>query len=231
MKQEIIDQMQAHLGTSRFALRDFEIDKKSLEDYDGEFFWMSCENGTILYKISDDHIAKTLAGNDKKSVNEANRFAWFQDFYIFISGLIYLNENESGRFFYYDGRIFIETNFQTIKNIYDARFSPLYNDMKQHFKYEYSMAEKRIPIILNCPISRLKEALRYAESINDSSLLECLKSLRKYKRCAINQVVRIGSDFSKHGFTFANMINDECSINGGIIMHSYRERCRWSIHT
>ena len=226
MKQEIIDLMQSNLGSGTWAYKDFETDKKFLENYDGQFFWMSRENGTGLSKIDVEYVKNCTHSN----LGKVNRMTWFQDFYIFMASIMYWRDSNEN-LFYYNGNVLMKVNQSQAKEIYRDILTPVYHELKREFKHEYEMANKKLPIKFTCPLSKVKESLYYAESIGDTSLLNCLHRLRTYKRNAIDQYIEIGSDFTKHGFVFAEMINGECRINGGIILHDYMKANRWSIHT
>lgn len=229
MKQEIIDQMQAKLGCGAWAVKDFEIDKEYLADYDGKFFWMSRENGTSLSKIDMDHIAQAIT-DSKNDRAEANRIAWFQDFYLFMGAVSYWSD-PNAKLFYCDGNSLVETDLDNAKRIYEELLARLYREVCRDYKFEHRMANKRLPIKLRCKISKLKESLYYAESIGDTSLLDCLHRLRKYRRAAVSHCIEIYSDFTKHGFGFVELINGKYHLNGGIIMHDYMKVNRWNIHT
>lgn len=229
MKQEIIDLMQSNLGSGTWAYKDFEIDKAHLENYDGPFFWSSRENGTSLTKLDIDHINR-MVRNENPNLAETNRFCLFQDFYVFLNVVLYWSEMNAN-LFYYNGNVLMKVNQGQAKEIYRDVLTPVYHELKREFMHEYKMANKKLPIKFTCPLSKVKEALSYAESIGDTSLLDCLHRLRTYKRNAIDQYIEIGSDFTKHGFVFAELRNGECRMNGGIILHDYMKENRWSIHT
>ena len=226
MKQEIIDLMQSNLGSGTWAHKNFEFDKQHLQNYDGQFFWMSRENGTSLVEIDVERVKSCT----HYASAEANRMAWFQDFYAFMGNVMYWNEPDA-KLFYYNGNVMMKVSQAQAKEIYRDILTPVYHELKREFRHEYEMANKKLPMKFTCPLSRVKEALYYAESIGDTSLLDCLHRLRKYRRCAINQHIQVGSDFTKHGFTFAEMVNGDCRLYGGIIMHDYMKANRWSIHT
>ena len=229
MKQEIINLMQSNLGSGTYAHKDFEIDKANLENYDGQFFWMSRENGTSLSKLDIDYI-NGFVHNENAKQAEMNRIAWFQDFYVFMASIMYWSD-PSEKVFYYNGNVMMQIHHDQAEEIYRDIVAPVYYELRCEFKHEYQIANKKLPMKFTCPLSRVKEALYYAESIGDTSLLDCLHRLRKYRRCAINQHIQVGSDFTKHGFTFAEMVNGNCRLYGGIILHDYMKANRWSIHT
>lgn len=220
--------MAAQLGSGTWAAKDFAMDKVSLQCYDGIFFWVSRENGTSLSKIDFNQIVYEI-GKSKSA--EANRIAWFQDFYIFLAGVMYWAEDSANKLFYYDCNTLTQVDLETAKSIYDGLLGKVYEGLKRDFSNEYRISQMKLPIKLECSISTLKNALYHAESLGDTSLRECLYRLRNYRRCAVDQEVRIYKDFDKHSFTFANSTDKECLLNGGIILHDYRKTERWSIHT
>ena len=220
--------MDSHLGSGTWAHKDFAIDKMMLSDYDGIFFWISRENGTGLCKIDFNHINNMI---NKSEYAEANRIAWFQDFYLFLMGVMHWAEDKANKLFYYDCNKLVEVDLETTKRIYDGLLGSMYRELKETYPKELEISSKRLPIKLDCSISTLKEALYYAESLGDTSLRECLHRLRNYRRCAVDQTIHIYRDFDKYSFTFSNNTDKECLLNGGIILHDYMKANRWSIHT
>lgn len=220
--------MNSLLGSGTWAAKDFIEDKLMLNGYDGIFFWISRENGTSLCKIDFNNINAMM---NKSEHAEANRMAWFQDFYLFIMGLMYWAENKENKLYFYDCNTLVQVDLETAKKIYDGLLGGMYKELKEEHQKEFDIVPKRLPVKLECSISTLKEALYYAESLGDSSLRECLHRLRNYRRCAVDQTIRIYKDFSKHSFTFTNSTDKECLLNGGIILHDYMKANRWSIHT
>lgn len=78
----------------------------------------------------------------------------------------------------------------------------------------------------DCSNGKLLEALLFARTREDNSLLDCLANLTRGDiNVSINRgktfETIIGSDYAQHSFTFARMNSEtgECSTNGGIIFH------------
>jgi len=228
MKQEIIDQMNSLLGSGTWAAKDFIMDRTSLQFYDGLFFWVSREDGTSLCKIDFMEIYETM--NQSQNA-ESNRIAWFQDFYLFLMGVMYWAEDKANKLYYYDCNTLTQVDLETAKRIYDGLLGKMYCELQEAHLKELKISRQRLPIRLDCSISALKKALYHAESLGDNSLLQCLRRLRYYRRCAVNQSVHIYKDFDEHCFTFSNRADEKCLLNGGIILHDYMKANRWSIHT
>lgn len=228
MKQEIIDQMNSLLGSGSWAAKDFIMDKTSLACYDGLFFWISRENGTSLCKIDFNHISHAIGKSENA---EANRMAWFQDFYLFLMGIMYWAEDKNNRLYYYDCNTLTQVSLEEAKSIYEGLLGKMYKELKRDYAHEFKISSRRLPIKLGCSISTMKKALYHAESMGDNSLRDCLYRLRGYKRCAVNQEVHVYKDFDEHSFTFSNNADKVCLLNGGIIMHKYKDKDKWQIHT
>ena len=231
MKQEIIEQMRNHVGSGRFAKSDFEADVKYVEDYDGMFFFLTRENGTSLVKIDPGYIIDQITdvfGNDSKSA-ERFRIFWFRDFYTFITGILYWAD-EGAEIYYYNGIELVQIDESKAKGIWSAMYSGLYESFKKKYSSEYKIADKKLPIRFKCGLSYAKEWLRKAEELGDTSLIDGLKRMRNYGRCAVNQEIDIFKDYSEGGFYFEEMVNGECIMNGGLLMTSNGNK-RWSIHT
>jgi len=220
--------MKSLLGSGTWAAKDFIMDRTSLQSYDGLFFWMSRENGTSLCKIDFMNIYETM---NKSEFAEANRIAWFQEFYMYLMGVMYWAEDKANKLYYYDCNTLVQVDLETAKKIYDGLLGSMYRELKEAHPKELEISSMRLPIRLDCSISALKKALYHAESLGDTSLIECLHRLRCYRRCAINQSVHIYKDFGEHCFTFSNRADEKCLLNGGIILHDYMKANRWSIHT
>ena len=223
MKADIIAQMTALLGAGRFAKSDFEkYDIPALADYEGEFFWLTRENGTTLVKLGYELF-------DTYAKNESWRIAWFKDFLAPIYALKYYCEES--RIFYYDKTELREVVWCDVVRIFTDAYHIAYQYLRSLHKDEVNVGGKLLHIKIKCPVEYLKEQLRYADALGDTSLRNCLHSLRRWNRCAVNQHVEIYGDFAKHSFTFAEVINGETHIFGGIIYSEYSSPRRWSIHT
>lgn len=78
---------------------------------------------------------------------------------------------------------------------------------------------------------KLKQAMEFADSLHDTSLIDCLNRLTTYSRAAVDHVIEIYEDFAQYSFGFAERVNGEYKLCGGIIYADYRTEKRWEIHT
>ena len=224
MKQEIIDFMKTQLFDNRWCKNDFEkYDLKRLECEDKEFLWQVGSEGTSLVFVGSSEIYQWYE-------KESMRMAIFRDFYAPISYALDVNHPDA-KTYYYDGNRIWEAGASQIMTIYRDHYWKYHRQMiAKHFT-DYLVKDAPLEIrFMGNTEETVKEALEYAASLDDTSLWECLERLSKYTRQAVNHYVEIYDDFTKYGFTFAEMINGKTRLVGGIIMHDLPGN-RWSIHT
>ena len=70
-------------------------------------------------------------------------------------------------------------------------------------------------------LSKLKELILDCRSHNDDSLLNCMKRFHNYRQRAKSHKVSIWYNERYNEFSFAEMVNGECRLNGGIIFHGW----------
>ena len=229
MKQEIIAQMAQELSGSKWCKGDFEHDKKSLKDYNEQFFWMVRKDGTSLCKVG---VSKMIIWKQ----SEAARFILFRDKYNPIGDIKYWADYcdpDTTKYFYYDGFKLFQLSMQDIVTTFDNIFNDFYDKMIEEYKEEYDLANT--PLTIKFGSSKAKEAWsqadRLARDLEDDSFCNCLDNLRKHARIAKNQFIMLYSDFEENSLSFCEMVNDECLFQGGIIYSSHKDSDRWAIHT
>lgn len=227
MKAEIVEQMRAELYETELCQNDFEkYDLKSLEQNNEPFFWLVREYGTDLCYVGASAIKNWYN-------TEANRFTMFQDFKAPICGLLYHRKENVCKVFYWDGLTLIPINFDDIERIYENLCKLSFDNAVATFKYEYEICNHSLEIRFGSEETekQFKEALEFAESLGDASLNDCIERLKRWRRVAVNQYIEIYNDFTKHCFSWSEMINGKCHINGGIIYHAHKNNDHWQIHT
>lgn len=227
MEQKIIEQMRAELYDTRLCRSDFEkYDVESLKENTEPFFWLVREHGTSLLKIGPTEIAQWFS-------KETFRFEMFRDSHYLFEWISYYSNDKCAKIFYYDGLDLRRITMQEALNVHNNLVMPTWDlEVKKHPK-EYEMRDKPLEIrfMSETTEKRYQADLKYAESLNDTSLQDCINRLSRWRRKAVNHYIAISSDFSEHGYCFCEMVNDEPNINGGIIMSQYAEKNRWSTHT
>lgn len=225
MVQKIIEQMTAELNDTRFCKSDFEYDLKSLNGYDGPFFWMVRQNGTSLQLIGASEMLKWKEC-------QGMRFQMFRDKNWAIASIMYWNEPNT-KYFYYDGISMVSVTKEDIPVIWDALFSSFLNMVIEEHQDEYNIKDEPLDIEYASEETekRMKEAMKLAEGMQDTSLQACLDNLSKHWRSSDNHVIQIYNDFAKHSFGWSEIINGKCVMNGGLIYHDYKKNDHWQIHS
>lgn len=227
MDKKIIEQMRAELYDTRLCRSDFEkYDVESLEKNTEPFFWLVREHGTSLVKMGATEIARWFS-------KEHFRFEMFRNPKSPFESILYYKNYEHIKVFYWDGFDLRHVTMQEAINIYSNLVVPMFAKKMNEHPEEYEMRDKPLEIrfMSETTEKRYQADLKYAESLNDTSLQDCVNRLSRWCRKAVNHYIAISSDFSEHGYCFCEMVNDEPNINGGIIMSQYAEKNRWSTHT
>ena len=217
--------MRAELNDTKFCKSDFEYDLKALDGYDGPFFWMVRQNGTSLQRVGASEMLKWKE-------NQGMRFQLFRDKNCVIASIMYWNEPNT-KYFYYDGLSLMCVEKDNIPEILDALFTSFFQNMVEEFRDEYDIRDKALEITYASEDTEKKvnEALKFAESMKDESLKNCLENLSRHWRSSDNHVIQIYNDFDPNSFGWAEVVNGKCIMNGGLIYHGYKENNHWQIHT
>ena len=226
MRQEIIEQMRSELFDSQWCKNDFrKYDVLALKTDSEPFFWLVYDNGTVLSYIGPTAVKQWFS-------TEITRMNMFQDFYAPIQGILHYREYKKVKVFYWSGYTLSSVDFDDVVCIYENLCLKSFNEACMQFPEERDMSNELLPIILRSDTTaqRMTEALSFAKSLNDTSLNDCLSRLKRWRRIARNQKIVISIDFENYCFNFAEMVNEECHINGGIIYHKEKADNRWQIH-
>lgn len=229
MKQEIIEQMRQHLYDNRWCKSDFEkYDAVSLQLSNEPFFWLVRESGTVLMYIGTSTINKWFE-------DECLRMQIFQCPTAPIGSIEYYATHYRNQIkcFYWDGYSLQQIQVSEVESIYNNLTGDTLASMMEKYADEVAICHEPLEIRFAAPETqrRYNESVEYAKSLNDTSLTDCVNRLSKYQRLAVNHYIQISSDFTKHGYCFAEMINDKPRLCGGIIMDPDATSNRWSTHT
>lgn len=72
-------------------------------------------------------------------------------------------------------------------------------------------------------LSKLKGLIQDCRSHNDDSLLNCMKRFHNYRQQAKDHNVSVWYNEYCNEFSFAEMVNGECRLNGAIVFHGWPE--------
>lgn len=70
---------------------------------------------------------------------------------------------------------------------------------------------------------KLKRLIQDCRSHNDDSLLKCLKRFHNYRQQAKDHRVYVWYNEGRSEFSFSEMVNGRCRLNGAIIFHGWPE--------
>lgn len=237
MVNKIIEQMRSYLSEDLNCIRDFEkFDVPEIMENLEPFFWSVRDYGTSLFHIGPTRMSRLFE-------NEASRFRIFRENDAPICGIKYCKDNS--KVFFFDGFQLVSITPADIDVIYENIWHGEIERLKEKHPAEYKMRDKPLEIRMEEHVAeRLGKSRELANSIGDTSLDDCLTRLSKHSRFGVNHYIGLFPDFSEHGYTFCEYLNNECRMNGGIIYHGnpkegYKENSSvqltpsygWSIHT
>lgn len=225
MIPEIIEQMRKELYDTKLCISDFEkYDLKTLEKTNEPFFWLVRTHGTHLCFIGPS--VESLFSS------ESNRFAIMKDSLAIIASIVYWDDLDYNKYFYWDGAQLQKVSKDKIISIFNNIWGSRIHQLSIQYPEEYAAINKPLELKMSPEISeRVKEVKNIASELQDSSFEDCLKSLQKWVRFAVNQHIEIYGDFAKNSFGFSEVVNGKRKICGGIIMSPNATERRWSIHT
>ncbi len=227
MKQ-VIDTLRHELFDDVWCHNDFEkYDVPTLRQSNEPFLWLVYPSGTHLTMCGAMAISQLFD-------NEAKRIQMFQDPKAPISALLYQGRsNDRYKCFYYSGYKLERISVNEAADIWGNLIGQsLVKAQREHVE-EYHNSEDPLPIKFASEQTEnayLKET-QLAKEMGDCSLLDCVKRLQNWTRCAVNHYILLSMDFTDHSFCFTEMVNETPRINGGIIADFGKQNNRWSIHT
>lgn len=228
MKQEIIDKICGEVENNRYRQKKIENIEAYLKGYDGSFMILIFNYDVDVLKINKELFRFASV--------DTMRIMVFRDIRYALQSFTYYGENyPDARCFFYNGYELKKYSYEEAKRIVCSFLEPYIDYLRELHPEENKACKKRIPIRFHCPLSYVKECLKKAEELGDSSLLDCLKQKRNYSRVAVHQYIEVGRDFAPYSFTFCDIHAHEdrtvYGINGGIIYSGYSDSNRWSSHT
>jgi len=227
MKQETINQMRSYLYDTNLCRSDFEkYDLPSLENVNEPFFWMVRQHGTSLMFIGYSTVKQWYE-------KESRRMELFRDKTAPLVSFLFYRNYTDAKFFFWNGTVLLQVNLDQICQIYDSFIDKSYQELCRDFKAEFEMCQKPLPVKFasNETEADWNKTVKFAADMGDESPVQCLEKLQSHQRMAIDQYILIFRDYCGHSFNFAEIVNGECRINGGIIYHDDKTDTRWQTHT
>lgn len=205
---------------------DFEkYDKNTLSDFDGEFWWCVRPNGTTLATVdyslinNERFIYALMQGNNSLHC---------------VTTPYFCNEQH---FFRYSG-----IPYESLVPVTKEELQKRFEDFK---RFALATTTVEVPKRIKCRVlfpgdaedrarmrAYLKEQLRYADSIGDTTLRDKLHHFHHCIQVCKDHVYYLNVDTfygMEHSFYFSEHINGNYRSNGGIIYD--KERKTWSKHT
>lgn len=155
-----------------------------------------------------------------------------KDSHAIIASIVYWDDLDYNKYFYWDGAQLQKVSKDKVISIFNNIWGSRIHQLSIQYPDEYAAINKPLELKMSPEISeRVKEVKNIASELQDSSFEDCLKSLQKWVRFAVNQHIEIYGDFAKNSFGFSEVVNGKRKICGGIIMSPNATERRWSIHT
>lgn len=225
---ELIEALRSELYSDKYCISDFEKwDVSAIKASSEPFFWLVNTCGTHLVFCGTSQINEILR-------TEAGRMRVFRDPHAPIAAITYYkNSAYPTKVFYWDGFNLQRVTIDEVCMIWDNLSERPIQRAMLEYPEEYAQRDALLPVRFASSEAeeRYKKSLEYSDELADESLARCVERLTKYPRMATNQYILISTDFVEHGYCFAEMVNDKCAINGGIIPCFRKGYERWQIHT
>lgn len=225
---ELIEALRSELYDDKYCISDFEKwDVSAIETSSEPFFWLVNTCGTHLVFCGTSQISEILG-------TEAGRMRVFRDPCSPIAAITYYKGSAyPTKVFYWDGFNLQRVTIDEVPMIWDNLSERSIQRAMSEYPEEYAQRDALLPVRFASleTEERYKKSLQYSDDLADESLARCVERLTKYPRMAINQYILISTDFVEHGYNFAEMTNNKCTINGGIIPNFKKGYERWQIHT
>ena len=131
MIPEIIEQMRKELYDTKLCISDFEkYDLKTLEKTNEPFFWLVRTHGTHLCFIGPS--VESLFSS------ESNRFAIMKDSLAIIASIVYWDDLDYNKYFYWDGAQLQKVSKDKIVSIFNNIWGSRIHQLSIQYPEEYA---------------------------------------------------------------------------------------------
>lgn len=227
MKEIILKQMIDIVdNTMSFSKADFyKCDLHTLSSIDEKqpFMWNVRRGATTLLTMDAQTEMERLANS------EAYRFSFMNMPYCYADNFVDIAACD-GKVFYYDGETLKELPLNQVKeyvrDIYHPTIKKMIDYVNRYFAKKDGGYKKKMAVRFACQ-SDWRKVLSIARTSKGTALLRTLRHFRHYQRLARDQYIVVRADFIDNSFVFAEIINGENKMNGGIVY----DGGHWTIHT
>ena len=109
-----------------------------------------------------------------------------------IASIVYWDDLDYNKYFYWDGAQLQKVSKDKIVSIFNNIWGSRIHQLSIQYPEEYAAINKPLEFKMSPEISeRVKEVKNIASELQDSSFEDCLKSLQKWVRFAVNQHIEI----------------------------------------
>ena len=131
MIPEIIEQMRKELYDTKLCISDFEkYDLKTLEKTNEPFFWLVRTHGTHLCFIGPS--VESLFSS------ESNRFAIMKDSHAIIASIVYWDDLDYNKYFYWDGAQLQKVSKDKVISIFNNIWGSRIHQLSIQYPEEYA---------------------------------------------------------------------------------------------
>lgn len=226
MKEQVLKSMMQVVDTTMTCSQSdfYKWDLRTLASQSEAqpFLWSAGKSSTLLLTVDVDAKVNEL------SANEMRRFSFMQSPFVDVD--YFCESVESNKVFYYDGEALKELAACDARLVAQEDFKKMLRDVVMQLRNKFP---NETNLYNKCPDIRFasdnvrNEVRRLLKSNEGGKLLQVLRSFRRWERRARNHEIVINRDFMDKSFVFAEIVNGEGGINGGIIYNGGR----WTKHT
>ncbi len=178
------------------------------------FLWMVHKSHTYLIRLSD--IRKYYFEKEAFRYDIAQQTSWIHGF--LWSGCSQVTED----IYYVTKDNVTQISLEQARNIANDAIELAVTAWEQEHEKLPTKFKVRVEIG-GISFSKLKELILDCRNHNDDSLLNCMKRFHNYRQQAKDHKVSVWFNERNNEFSFAEMINGECRLNGGVIFHGWPE--------
>lgn len=235
MEEKLLKQMSAIVDSNMEAYKSdfYTYDLALLYSYDKtpEFWWEVYPTHSHILCVSSERLEQLLRKN------AASRFSFMDNPESFIYGgfkYYLINYGKYSKFYHYTSEkgLVATTAEEATMQIWDI-CKPIVEKLKGILATEFGDETKyygtKVPVRFANEKIRQRFMWLVRNHADGGRLLKRFQQFRNYQRKAIQHEIVISSDFEPTDFTFSDVLEEKCTLFGGIIYS--KDSHDWFIHT